>query len=244
MAHSTENTSGYITLPATAAALTPGLRVNVDSSGNVSAAGVSGGWIGATIAAVAASGNATIRLRNSTGTYQLQAAGAITKGSRLFAAASGQVSSSTSSGDPLHLVALEAAGAQGDIIQCAPMANSGAGVIAVPLQLAAITSATTVNALIPGFSGTITAIQFSVTTAVTTGAKLATLSLKVNAAAVTGGAVALTSANCTPIGALIAGSAITGANTFLATDTINVVSSSVTAFAEGQGNLFISYVTN
>jgi hypothetical protein len=244
MAHTTENTSGYITLPATAAALGLGIRVNVDSSGNVSAAGVSGGWIGATIAAVAASANATVRLRNSTGTYMLQAAAAITKGSRLFAAASGQVSSSPTSGDPLHLVALDAAGAQGDIIQCAPQNNSGAGVLVVPLQLAAITSSTNVNALIPGFSGTITSIQFSVTTAVTTGSKLATLSLKVNAAAVTGGAVALTSANCTPIGALVAGTAITAANTFLATDTINIASSAVTAFTEGQGNLFISYVTN
>lgn len=244
MAHTYENTSGYITLPATAVALGVGVRVNVDSNGAVSAAGVSGGWIGSTVSAVAASANATVRLRNSTGTHMLQASGVITKGARLFAAASGQVSASSSSGDPLHLVALDTVTTAGDILQCAPQTNSGAGVLVVPLQLAAITSSTNVNALIPGFSGTITAIQFSVTTPATTAAKLATLSLKLNSTAVTGGAVALTSANCTPIGALVAGSAITALNTFLATDTINIASSSVTAFVEGQGNLFISYVTN
>lgn len=91
----------------------------------------------------------------------------------------------------------------------------------------------------PGYPGVIKSIQFMVTTAVTTGAKLATLQAKVATVATTGGAVALTSANCTPIGAEVDGSAITGANTFSASQQISVDVSAVTAFVEGAGQIVV-----
>lgn len=91
----------------------------------------------------------------------------------------------------------------------------------------------------PGYPGVIKSIQFMVTTAVTTGSKLATLQTKVATVATTGGAVALTSANCTPIGAEVDGSAITGANAFTAAQQISVDVSAVTAFTEGAGQIVV-----
>jgi len=71
--------------------------------------------------------------------------------------------------------------------------------------------------------------------AVTTAAKASTATAQVNGVSVTGGVVALTSANCTPSGAAVAGTAITAGNTGTADQTVGVVMSATTAFAEGNG---------
>lgn len=91
----------------------------------------------------------------------------------------------------------------------------------------------------PGFAGRIKSIQFMVTTAVTTGAKLASLTPKIATVAVTGGVLALTSANCTPIGAEVDGAAITALNAFTAVQQISVDVSAVTAFVEGAGQIVV-----
>lgn len=138
------------------------------------------------------------------------------------------------------------AGVANDVgmILLGPNEQHGAGgrVIALPIKLAKITGAGDVlTNWTPGFAGKITKVAFAVTDPVTTAAKAATLNLEIGSTNVTGGEVALTSANCTPLGAVVAGAAITAANTFTATDTISVEAASVTAFAEGEGVLLITY---
>lgn len=91
----------------------------------------------------------------------------------------------------------------------------------------------------PGFAGRIKSVQFMVTTAVTTAAKLATLTPKIATVACTGGVVSLTSANCTPIGAEVDGTAITALNTFTAAQQLSVDVSAVTAFVEGAGQIVV-----
>lgn len=113
-------------------------------------------------------------------------------------------------------------------------------ILAIPVDLASIAAADYITQINPGFAGRIKAMQFNVTKAATTAAKLATLTPKVSATLVTGGAVALTSANCTPVGAKVAGSAITAGATFKASDTLSIVGSAVTAFVEGSGVLTLT----
>ena len=116
----------------------------------------------------------------------------------------------------------------------------GMQTISIPVNLASITTnADVVTALTLGYKFKILSSTFVVTTPVTTGSKLTTLSLKINSTAVTGGAAALTSANCTPLGAKVAASSITAANTGSASATLSVVSSSTTAFTEGNGVLIL-----
>jgi len=99
----------------------------------------------------------------------------------------------------------------------------------------------------PGFAGAIKKwywVQGGV--AVTTGGKAATLNLEINAVDVNNGSgtdstIALASATCTPMGVVIAGSTIGGAQSFDDNDTISIEASSVTAFAEGDGQIVIEY---
>lgn len=116
-------------------------------------------------------------------------------------------------------------------------------VLSIPIVLATVTAGDVLTTFTPGFAGRIEKVDFAVTTAVTTGSKLATLNLEIGTTNLTGGAVALTSANCTPLGAVVAGSAVTAANSFGATDTISVEGASVTAFAEGAGVLLVTVST-
>ena len=110
----------------------------------------------------------------------------------------------------------------------------------IPIQLASITGAMDVlTDFRPGIAGTIEYIQFAVTVAVTTAAKLASLNVEIETTDLTGGVVALTSANATPLGKVIAGSDITGNNTLTRASKISVEASAVTAFAEGAGVLSI-----
>lgn len=156
--------------------------------------------------------------------------------------ANGKLVKSTNKTDTIIGIALQAGSAnEQHSVYLTNSVNAGTiyTTVSIPLQLAAITSATNVYTFKPGFAGTIVGSQFSVTTPVTTASKLATLGLAVGFTAVTGGAVALTSATAI-LNANIVGSAVTATNTFAATDTITVVSSGVTAFTEGQGTLILT----
>lgn len=237
-----ENLTGFKNFTATGTAIAKNIRVKVDSSGEISAAGATDDWIGTTVHDVAADGTVTVRLRNQPGTHFFTASAAIAAGARLYATDDGKVDDATAGGAAIDFVAIEVATNNGDIIECAPLGASASGspfVISLPIALAGVTAADVLTTLTPGFAGTITKLEFAVTTAVTTGAKAATLNAEIGTTNLTGGAVALTSANCTPLGAVISGSAITGNNTFGASDTISIEASSVTAFSEGAGVLFI-----
>jgi len=248
MAHTYENTTGFIALTATATAIGLGVRVKLDSSGNISAAGATDDWIGTTISAIAASGTGTVRLRNSPGTHMFVAAGAIEVGDRLYPSASGKVDDVQSAGGWTGFVAASAALADGDIFTATPALGVGGGgntgILTIPIVLSTVTAGDVATAIPLSFSGTITSVNFLVTTAVTTGSKAATLNLEIGTTNLTGGAVALTSANCTPLGVMVAGTAVTAANTFVSGDTLSIEGSSVTAFSEGAGLLLITYVNN
>lgn len=113
-------------------------------------------------------------------------------------------------------------------------------VIAFPIDLASITAADVVTGFQPGIDGVIESTWFVVDKAVTTAAKLATLNWEIGTTDLTGGTIALTSAAATPKGKVIAGSAITAANTITRASLISLEASSVTAFSEGTGTVYLA----
>jgi hypothetical protein len=245
MAHVTENTTGIISLKSTAAAIGLGVRVKLDSSGLISAAGVTDAWIGVTTDPIAASTYGSVKLRGTNGSFLVVAAGAVEVGDVLYAAASGKVNDVQLGGGFTGLQAKTAAGADGDIIEAVPVSNTPEiVVIPLPITLANVADGDVLTNYPLTFNGTVTAIDFAVTTAVTTGSKATTLNLEIGTTNLTGGTVALTSANCTPLGKVVSSAAITGANTFVSGDTLSVEASSTTAFAEGAGVLLITCVKN
>lgn len=113
-------------------------------------------------------------------------------------------------------------------------------VISCPIPAySAIANAGVLMRLTPGFVGRIKGMHVQATTAVTTGSKLATLTPNIAASPVTGGVVSMTSAGQNAIGAVQNGTAVTAANTFTAVQEITVVASSVTAFSEGAGVIYL-----
>ena len=245
MAHTSENSTGYLPLTATAVAIGLGVRVKLDSSGTISAAGATDSWIGVTTAPIAASGVGTIKLRGTPGSFMVQAGGAVTVGNRLYGAASGLVDDAPTAGPFTGLMAKTAAGTSGDIIEAVPCTDSPAvGVLAFPVTLSSVANGDVVTNFPLTFAGTITAFDFVQGVPVTTGSKLATLNMEIGTTDVTGGTIALTSAACTPLGKVISSAAITAANTFVSGDTFSIEASSVTAFVEGTGVLLVTYVRN
>jgi hypothetical protein len=119
LGNTTENTSGYRTFQATAVAIGFGKRVTVDVNGLISVAAAAVGAIGVTTEAIAASGRGTVKLFNAPGTFMMVANAAIARGAQLFPTAGGNVDDAGVTALPL--VALEAATAQNDIIECAPL---------------------------------------------------------------------------------------------------------------------------
>ncbi len=109
------------------------------------------------------------------------------------------------------------------------------------VTLATIANSDVVAAIKPGFKCKIISASFTPTIAVTTAAKAATLTVKINTTALTGGVVALTSANSNTKGTMVAGTTVTALNAVIATDTVNVVASSVTTFVEGEGMINILF---
>lgn len=124
MATST-NESGFRAFQATAVAIEQFVRVTVDSNGLISVAGESDLGVGVTMEPVAASGYGTVKLWTAPGTFHVQAASAITRGAQLYGAASGEVDDTGTY--KLRLVALEAATAQGDVIEVAVVQDATYG---------------------------------------------------------------------------------------------------------------------
>lgn len=118
----TSNSSGFKAFTATAVAIAEAVRVKLDSSGTISAAGVGEDWIGVTTMPIAESGSGTVQLRSAPGTVEVTAAGAVTLGAKLYAAASGKVDDAVN-GDFTGFVAGQAASADGDIIEAIPVAR-------------------------------------------------------------------------------------------------------------------------
>lgn len=247
MAHTTQNDSGFQSFTATAVAITPGLRVKLDSNGLISAAGVTDAWIGVATEAIAASGTGTVKLRSAPGSIMLVAAGAVEAGDILYAAASGKVNDVQLGGIPTGYQCKSAALADGDIFEAVPIGGTPTPEIvtlAFRVTLAGVTAADVVTNFPLTFAGTITAFDFVQDVPVTTGSKAATFNLEINTTDVTGGAIALTSALATPLGKVNSSTAITAANTFVSGDTLSIEASAVTAFAEGTGTFVITIVKN
>lgn len=139
----TENITGWRAFTATAVAIAARVRVKVDSAGLISVAGATDNWIGTTIAVVAASGVGTVRLRNAPGTMLFVASAPITLGDRLYPTAAGKVDNAAGTGAFTGYVALEAATADEDIIECAMCDASGFTAAAAQAALVDNSGATT-----------------------------------------------------------------------------------------------------
>lgn len=118
LGNTTTNSSGYRTFQATATAIAQGKRVTVDSNGLISVADAAVGAVGVTTEYIVASGYGTVKLFNAPGTFMIWANAAITRGAILYPTAAGGIDDAGTTALPL--VALEAATAQGDLIECAP----------------------------------------------------------------------------------------------------------------------------
>lgn len=116
----TQNNSGFRTFQATAAAIGIGKRVFLDTSNPplMAVAGAAVGAVGVTTENVAASGYGTVKLFNAPGTFLMCANAAIAAGAQLYPTASGNVDDTGTT--VLPLMAMEAATAQNDLIECAP----------------------------------------------------------------------------------------------------------------------------
>jgi hypothetical protein len=115
----TKNESGFKSFQATAVAIERYRRVKVDANGLISLAG-NNDAIGVVIEDVAASGVGTVKLFSAPGTMFFTAAGAVTAAAALYPAANGKVDDAVA-GNALGYVALEAATADGDIIEATPL---------------------------------------------------------------------------------------------------------------------------
>ena len=103
------------------------------------------------------------------------------------------------------------------------------------VYLANITDADVVTDIPVDYDGEVVRLEVVVgNVAVSTGSKLSTLSVHINATAVTGATAAMTSATMTPKGKkAFNGTATQNNRRFTANDTLSLVASSTTAFAEG-----------
>jgi len=106
------------------AAIAKYLRVKL-SAGKLAAAGVADDWIGTMEnAALADLDKVAVRLRTAQGTCKFVAAGAITAGARVYAAASGKIDDTITT--ELVGIALEAANDADEVIEVMQLAGGGA----------------------------------------------------------------------------------------------------------------------
>jgi hypothetical protein len=109
-------------------------------------------------------------------------------------------------------------------------------VVPIFINLADITAAGTFFKFTPGKPGKIVSLDFCTAKAATTASKLATVTPAIGGTALAGCVVELTTAKCDSIGEKTAGSAAPASgNVFDSDDEVQLVSSAVTAFAEGSG---------
>jgi hypothetical protein len=118
--NTTRNDTGFRTFTATAVAIGEGVRVKLDSNGEISAAGATDAWIGTTEHAIAASGKGTVKFRNAAGSLLFTASAAITAGAQLYCTASGKVDDAAGTSNFAGFQAVSAATADGDIIEAVP----------------------------------------------------------------------------------------------------------------------------
>ena len=122
---------------------------------------------------------------------------------------------------------------------CQSGTYNGKVVLCQHVNLVDVTAADVATDFIPGFAGKVDKVFWVQGSPVTTASDLASLVVDIEAVEVTGGLVALTSATCTPLGVTINGSAVTGTNVFDADEKLSIRAETVTAFAEGDGMLYI-----
>jgi hypothetical protein len=117
----TENPTGYEAfIASSAASIGLGIRVKIDSAGEVSAAGVSDAWIGTADTPISAGRAGTVKLLSAPGSRYLVSSGAIDTGDDLYCAADGKVSSDESAGTHTGFVAITSATSTGTVIEAAP----------------------------------------------------------------------------------------------------------------------------
>jgi len=115
--------------------------------------------------------------------------------------------------------------------------------VEIPLhvQLADISDADVMTNLVPWFNGTVERLIVIVSTPVTTADDLSTVTVQIGSTAVTGTATEMTSANMATLG-VVKNNAATGApanKAFTTNDTLSLVASSTTAFAEGSATFIL-----
>lgn len=106
--------------------------------------------------------------------------------------------------------------------------------VILPLQLADIAAAETYKVGMPSSFVVLSAL-FRTGKPASTASKLATLTVGISGTAVTGGVMSLTTANQNATGGAAAATAITALNIGAGGSTLEVATSSVTAFVEGDG---------
>lgn len=113
--NTTENSSGFKSFVA-AAAIAQGQRVKI-SSGQVDVAAATDAAIGVAIHDAASGLPCTVKLFSAPGTFICRASAAIAAGAQLYPTAAGEVDDTGTTA--LNLVALEAASADNNLIECA-----------------------------------------------------------------------------------------------------------------------------
>ncbi|MBN9691313.1 MAG: DUF2190 family protein [Verrucomicrobia bacterium] len=113
--NTTENSMGFKGL-VTAAAISQGQRIKI-SSGQADIAAATDAAIGVAIHDAASGGVVTVKLWSAPGTFICRASAPIAAGAQLYPTAAGEVDDTGTTA--INLVALEAAAADNNLIECA-----------------------------------------------------------------------------------------------------------------------------
>lgn len=113
------NSTGFVTLTADEA-IDEGERVMMAGDGNVDLAGANEVGIGVATRNTASGGLCPIKLWNAPGTFPVRTSAAVARGAQLRCAAAGEFDDGDAGTTPAGLIALEASGADGDIIEAIP----------------------------------------------------------------------------------------------------------------------------
>lgn len=113
-----QNVDGQTKTYAADEAIAINLRVKLDSDGKVTVAGLADKEIGTAVTpAFAAGDNVTVRLRTAAGTHKMIAIEALAVGAVVYTEAAGKVQDTAASTSFQVGIALEAAAADGDVIE-------------------------------------------------------------------------------------------------------------------------------
>jgi predicted RecA/RadA family phage recombinase len=112
-----QNDSGFRAFPVGASALTAGTRVSLSSGLAVAAGAPNASALGVAIGDAPANGIVTVKLNTAGGTHEIKAGGVISAGAAVYPAASGKILAAQTSSNNAIGIALEAATADGDVIE-------------------------------------------------------------------------------------------------------------------------------